>query len=68
MQRVQQRWHGRIWLVLGAALPLVFLVLMALRQTTPLERPAVLIEVPEEVAQSNTAVPADVTRDGEGAQ
>lgn len=46
MKRAHRTAHARIWTVLGIGLPLVFFTILALRQTPPADRPAVLIEAP----------------------
>jgi hypothetical protein len=46
MKRAHQAAHRRIWMVLGVLLPVMLLSLVALRQTEPLDRPAVKIDVP----------------------
>ncbi len=60
MRRGWRRAHGRIWTVLMLVLPLVLLGLMTLRQTAPLDRPAVLLEPAVPVGAGNAA------RDGDG--
>ncbi|MEM8878415.1 MAG: hypothetical protein AAGD23_11170 [Pseudomonadota bacterium] len=62
MQRAQRRWHARIWLIMGFGLPVLFLALMAMRQTTPLERPAVLVEPPEASSAAGTGENGEVTQ------
>lgn len=51
MKRRQRTAHTRIWTVLGIALPLAFLAIMAMKQTVPSDRPAVRLAAPEGVAQ-----------------
>ncbi|POF28559.1 hypothetical protein [Roseibium marinum] len=46
MKRAHRTAHARIWRVLGLLLPLAFFAILALRQTPPAGRPAVLIEAP----------------------
>jgi hypothetical protein len=46
MKRAHRTAHARIWTVLGIALPLAFFTILALRQSPPADRPAVLIEAP----------------------
>ncbi|MGV2975830.1 hypothetical protein AB1P65_10275 [Roseibium alexandrii] len=46
MKRAHRTAHARIWTVLGIALPLAFFAILALRQTPPADRPALLIEAP----------------------
>jgi hypothetical protein len=46
MKRAHRTAHARIWTVLGIALPLAFFTVLALRQTPPADRPALLIEAP----------------------
>lgn len=48
MQRGLRRAHGRIWMVFAFLLPVVLITLVSLRQTEPLDRPAVLISSPAE--------------------
>jgi len=48
MKRAHRTAHARIWTVLGLLLPLVFFAILALRQSPPADRPAVLIEAPIE--------------------
>lgn len=50
MRRAHRTAHARIWTVLGLLLPLAFLTILALRQTPPADRPAVLIEAPADGA------------------
>ena len=49
MRRGHRQVHARLWSVLGIALPVVLLALVAMRQTVPVERPAVMLEPPSEV-------------------
>jgi len=51
MKRRHRTAHTRIWTVLGVALPIAFLAIMALKQTVPSDRPAVLLTAPEGAAQ-----------------
>lgn len=46
MKRAHRTVHARLWSVLVVVLPLAFLAILSMRQTTPLDRPAVLIEAP----------------------
>lgn len=46
MKRPQRTAHARIWLVLGILIPVLFITALSVRQTTPLDRPAVLIKAP----------------------
>ncbi|EAV45537.1 hypothetical protein SIAM614_22997 [Stappia aggregata IAM 12614] len=46
MKRAHRKAHARIWTVLGLLLPLVLFALLAMRQSPPTDRPAVLIEAP----------------------
>ncbi|MEP1934299.1 MAG: hypothetical protein ABJJ37_23770 [Roseibium sp.] len=46
MKRAHRTAHAHIWAVLGIALPLAFFAILALRQTPPADRPAVLLEAP----------------------
>ena len=46
MKRAHRIAHARIWTVLVILLPLAFFTILALRQTPPADRPAVLIEAP----------------------
>ena len=48
MKRSLQQGHRRIWMVLGIVLPLVFLAGLVLKQSVPLDRPAVMIEPAKE--------------------
>ncbi|GAA0776083.1 hypothetical protein [Roseibium denhamense] len=57
MKRAHRTAHARIWTVLGIALPLAVFAILALRQTPPADRPAILIEAP-----------AGATATGEGNQ
>ncbi|XYK81155.1 MAG: hypothetical protein ROO70_02830 [Labrenzia sp.] len=50
MKRAHRTAHARIWTVLGIALPLAFFTILALRQTPPADRPAILIEAPVNAA------------------
>lgn len=47
MKRPHRSTHARIWSILGWALPLALLTLLALKQTPPNDRPAVLLKAPE---------------------
>lgn len=51
MRRRHRQVHARLWSVLGIALPVVLLALVAMRQTVPVERPAVMLEPPGEVTE-----------------
>ena len=42
-QRPHRTAHARIWTVLALVLPVILLVLLVMRQTTPMDRPAVQI-------------------------
>ncbi|WP_422378106.1 hypothetical protein [Roseibium sp.] len=55
MKRAHRTAHARIWTVLGLLLPLVFFTILALRQTPPADRPAVLIEAPAATSAGETA-------------
>ncbi|QFS98083.1 hypothetical protein FIV06_11720 [Labrenzia sp. THAF191b] len=46
MKRAHRKAHARIWSVLGLLLPLAFFAILAMRQSPPTDRPAVLIEAP----------------------
>ncbi|MBO6757588.1 MAG: hypothetical protein JJ902_14745 [Roseibium sp.] len=46
MKRRHRTIHARVWFFLAVVLPLAFLTILSMRQTTPLDRPAVLIEAP----------------------
>jgi len=46
VKRAHRTAHARIWTVLGLLLPLVFFAILALRQSPPADRPAILIEAP----------------------
>ncbi|CTQ57589.1 hypothetical protein [Roseibium album] len=46
MKRAHRTAHARIWTVLVVLLPLAFFTVLALRQSPPADRPAVLIEAP----------------------
>lgn len=46
MKRAHRTAHARIWTWLGILLPLAFFSILALRQSPPADRPAVLIEAP----------------------
>ncbi|MEE4014319.1 hypothetical protein V1T76_19795 [Roseibium sp. FZY0029] len=48
MKRAHRKAHARIWTLLGLLLPLVFFTILAMRQSPPADRPAVLIEAPAE--------------------
>jgi len=48
MKRPHRTVHARLWLVLAWVLPVVFLWVMALKQTEPNNRPAVLLEAPSD--------------------
>jgi hypothetical protein len=48
VKRAHRKAHARIWTVLGLLLPLVFFTILAMRQSPPADRPAVLIEAPVE--------------------
>ena len=48
MKRSLRRSHRKIWMVLGIALPLALLAGLFLKQTVPLDRPAVLVEPAKE--------------------
>ncbi|MBO9426869.1 hypothetical protein J7444_19185 [Labrenzia sp. R4_1] len=52
MKRAHRTAHARIWTVLGIALPLAFFTILALRQTPPADRPAILIEAPVNQAET----------------
>jgi hypothetical protein len=47
MKRAHQTVHRCIWMVLGILLPAMLLTVVALRQTEPLDRPAVQIDAPQ---------------------
>ncbi|MEM8796707.1 MAG: hypothetical protein AAGE61_14150 [Pseudomonadota bacterium] len=47
MKRPARIFHRRFWLVAGLGLPIVFLGLMAMKQTKPVETPAVQLEAPD---------------------
>lgn len=55
MKRAHRTAHARIWSVLGIALPLALFAILALRQTPPADRPAVLIEAPASPGTSGEA-------------
>ena len=42
-QRPHRTAHARIWIILALILPVALLALMVMRQTTPVDRPAVQI-------------------------
>ena len=42
-QRLHRTAHARIWTVLALELPVILLALLVMRQTTPMDRPAVQI-------------------------
>ncbi len=44
MKRKTQRTHRRVWLVLGVLLPVVFVAAIYMKQSVPVERPAILIK------------------------
>jgi hypothetical protein len=48
MKRAHRTAHARIWTWLGVLLPLALFAILALRQSPPSDRPAVLIEAPAE--------------------
>jgi hypothetical protein len=48
VKRAHRKAHARIWTVLGLLLPLAFFAILAMRQSPPADKPAVLIEVPVE--------------------
>ena len=52
MQRRFRTAHARIWTVLAVLLPLALIVALAMRQTRPVDRPAVLVEPPAAAAGS----------------
>ncbi|MEM7686061.1 MAG: hypothetical protein AAF293_14635 [Pseudomonadota bacterium] len=45
--RPPRQWHGRFWIVFAAAIPLILIIGLIIRQDGPWERPAVLLEAPE---------------------
>ncbi len=51
MKRAHRTAHARIWKILGALLPLVFFAILAMRQSPPADRPAVLLEGPTDSAR-----------------
>lgn len=55
MKRAHRSAHARIWTVLGLGLPLALLAILALHQTPPADRPAVLIEAPISGAEAGEA-------------
>ncbi|WP_168206397.1 hypothetical protein [Labrenzia sp. PHM005] len=55
MKRAHRTAHARIWTVLGIALPLAFFTILALRQSPPADRPAVLLEKPSNGETSGEA-------------
>ena len=44
MKRAHRTAHARIWTILVVLLPLAFFTILALRQSPPADRPAILIE------------------------
>ncbi|MES0812103.1 hypothetical protein ABLO27_21630 [Roseibium sp. SCPC15] len=46
MKRAHRTAHARIWTILVVLLPLAFFTILALRQSPPADRPAILIEAP----------------------
>ena len=46
MKRPHRSAHARIWSVLVVVLPLTLFAILALKQTVPVDRPAVLIDPP----------------------
>ena len=48
MKGPHRKAHAAIWTTLGIALPLAFIAALVMRQTTPADRPAVLLEAPAE--------------------
>ncbi|MHA7776593.1 hypothetical protein [Roseibium sp. M-1] len=46
MKRAHRTAHARIWTLLVILLPLAFFTVLALRQSPPADRPAILIEAP----------------------
>ncbi|MEM7619691.1 MAG: hypothetical protein AAF228_04395 [Pseudomonadota bacterium] len=46
MKRPQRTAHARIWLGLAILLPIIFIASLSMRQKTPVDRPAVLIQAP----------------------
>lgn len=46
MKRAHRTAHARIWTLLAILLPLAFFTILALRQSPPADRPAVLIKPP----------------------
>ncbi|WP_196223254.1 hypothetical protein [Roseibium sp. RKSG952] len=46
MKRPHRSAHALIWSVLAFALPLALFLVLALRQTVPVDRPAVRISAP----------------------
>lgn len=55
MKRAHRTAHARIWTVLGLVLPLALLAILALRQSPPADRPALLIEAPAEKTTGEAA-------------
>ncbi|WP_420414983.1 hypothetical protein [Roseibium sp.] len=55
MKRAHRTAHARIWTALGIALPLAFFTILALRQSPPADRPAVLLEKPSNGETSGEA-------------
>ncbi|WP_306144834.1 hypothetical protein [Roseibium sp. MMSF_3412] len=55
MKRAHRTAHARIWTILGILLPLAFFTVLALRQTPPADRPAILIEAPASDANGTEA-------------
>ncbi|MEO9530923.1 hypothetical protein [Roseibium sp.] len=55
MKRAHRTAHARIWTALAILLPLMFFAVLALRQTPPADRPAVLIEAPAGPVAPETA-------------
>jgi hypothetical protein len=52
MKRAHRAAHARLWTLLAILLPLAFFSILALRQSPPADRPAILIEPPATVEPS----------------
>lgn len=48
MKRPHRSVHARLWTILAAALPLALFAILTARQTVPVDRPAVLLQPPEQ--------------------
>lgn len=46
MKRPHRSVHSWIWTVLAVALPLALFTLLTLKQTVPVDRPAILLQAP----------------------